>query len=283
MRRWLALLFAAFAGSPTALAALSPEAFTKEYVSLLRAALPGHQIEIIKPLEVRVRDAEGGTSSAFLDNAYNQYNADPDARQEILERHAASIAETLRNSAPLAPENIVPIIKDRAWLNETRAAAQQAAGAAPVPRQVVEDINDELVIVYAEDTPLNIRYFDLDALAKAGVDRQKLRAQAVANLRRVLPTIEYHRGELFTMLTAGGNYEASLLLMDDIWTGDQLKVDGEPVIAVPSRDVLLVTGTRNAAGIAKLREIAREVASEGTYTLTRELFVYRKGAFVRFE
>jgi uncharacterized protein YtpQ (UPF0354 family) len=59
-------------------------------------------------------------------------------------------------------------------------------------------------------------------------------------------------------------------------------VDGDYVVAVPSRDLLLITGSRNQEGLAKLRELAEEVATTGSYTLTRELFVYRQGRFVRF-
>ena len=47
------------------------------------------------------------------------------------------------------------------------------------------------------------------------------------------------------MLKAGGDYEASLLLFDDIWRDGQVKVDGDIVVAVPAKDVLLVTGSNN--------------------------------------
>ena len=84
------------------------------------------------------------------------------------------------------------------------------------------------------------------------------------------------------MLVAGGNYEASLLLLDHVWNGGSLKVQGEIVIGVPARDLLLVTGSENQRGLARIREIAAEVVAESPYALTRELFVYRKGRFVRF-
>lgn len=279
--RSLAWLLASLAWIQIAHAALSTEAFTKEYASVLRAALPAHEITIIKPLEVLVKAQDGTTSRAFLDNAYNQYLADPDARQEIIERHVASIAEYSNAPGPLVAANIVPIIKDRAWLEET-AATTAKLGEGKVAERVFDELNDVLVIVYAEDTPRNIRYFSPKDLAEAGIDRRQLRKLAVTNLRRILPGIETQQGELFAMLTAGGNYEASLLLLDDLWSGDKLKVEGEFVVAVPSRDLLLVTGSRNAEGIARLRQIAEEIVAEGTYTLTSELFVYRQGAFVRF-
>jgi uncharacterized protein YtpQ (UPF0354 family) len=280
MRRpWLWLL-GALAWAGVAFAALSPEAFTQEYASTIRAKLPGHKIEILEPLQLRITDPKGIDSTAFLDNAYRQYQANPDAREEIIEQHARSIVE-MSVDAPLLATNIVPIIKDLAWLEETNRALQQRGGEK-MGERVYEALNDVLVVVYAEDTPTNIRYFSPEMLAKAGVGRDQLRALAVENLRRLLPKVEFHKGELFTMLTAGGNYEASLLLLDDLWTGGGLEVDGEIVVAVPSRDVLLVTGSKNKEGIAQLRDAAAELFDEGSYTLTKELFVYRKGKFVRF-
>ena len=84
------------------------------------------------------------------------------------------------------------------------------------------------------------------------------------------------------MYTADGNYEASLLLFDDLWDGD-IKVDGDIVVAIPTRDVLLITGSKNEEGIARLREIVDQVTAEGTYTVSSTLFVYRKGVFRRFD
>jgi len=279
--RALALLVAGFVCSSVAFAALSPDAFTQEFVTKLRARLPDCRIEIVRSLELRISKC-GADSSAYLDNAYNSASADPDSRQEIIEQHVGAFAESLGELPPLDPNNIVPIIKERGWPEEVRADARRRGGKEPAD-QVVEKFNDQLVIVYAEDTPLNIRYVTADILEKAGVDRRKLRQLAVANLRRKLPDIKTHKGPVISMLTAGGNYEASLLLLDELWNGGRFKVDGDIVIAVPSRDVLLITGSKNSAGIARLRELAGQIMSESNYTLTTDLFVYRKGEFQRLE
>jgi uncharacterized protein YtpQ (UPF0354 family) len=175
----------------------------------------------------------------------------------------------------------VPIIKDRGWVEDAKAMSK-SRGFDPEESQVTEDYNDELVIVYAEDTPRNVRYFTRKDLDKAGVERSKLRALAIANLRRVLPKIEAHQGPVYSMYTADGNYEASLLLFDDLWDGD-IKVDGDIVVAIPTRDVLLITGSKNEEGIARLREIVDQITAEGTYTISSNLFVYRKGVFRRFD
>jgi uncharacterized protein YtpQ (UPF0354 family) len=103
----------------------------------------------------------------------------------------------------------------------------------------------------------------------------------VENLKRLLPKIEVHAGPLVSMVTAGGNYEASLLLFDELWSNGPIRVEGDFVVAVPARDVLLVTGSRNLAGIAKLRELAVKMVRESSYHLTDQLFVYRQGSFQR--
>ncbi len=232
-------------------------------------------------MKVRVIAPGGAEFTSYLDNAYSEYQQDPDAREELLKRRIESLIEVSAQPAPLVAANIVPIVKDRAWLAETDAVARRNGARKPLTR-VVEDLNETLVIVYAEDTPTNIRYFGDDDLAKAGVEKAKLRQLAIANLRRVLPKLEIHAGEDLTMLVAGGNYEACLLLLDDLWNGGPIKVDGEIVVAVPARDLLIATGSNNQKGITRLREIAAEVAAQSPYSLTQELFVYRKGRFVRF-
>jgi Uncharacterized protein conserved in bacteria len=67
-----------------------------------------------------------------------------------------------------------------------------------------------------------------------GLSREALRSLAIANLKRLLPKIEMRRVGGVGLMSAGGNYEASLLLIDDIWSGGQVKVNGDIVVAIPT-------------------------------------------------
>jgi uncharacterized protein YtpQ (UPF0354 family) len=114
-------------------------------------------------------------------------------------------------------------------------------------------------------------------------DRKKLHDAAIANLEHILPKIQLEAGSNGNFLIrAGGSYEASLLLVDGLWSSGQIKVDGDIVAAVPARDVLLITGSRNEASVARLRELAIKFAT-GPYALTSALFVYRGGKFVTLD
>lgn len=270
----------AFAWQPVTAAETTPAQFTREFVKVLETVLPNRKIKVVKPLEVHVEKSEDGEElTAYLDNAYNQALRDPKLEDRIIEQYAKSLAESAVDG-PLDPERIVPVVKDKRWLADM--ARSLAADGGEAPEHVTEDLNTELVIVYAEDTPRSIRYFSEAKLEEAGVKRAELRQRATENLMRLLPGIEIHSGELFSMLTAGGDYEASLLVVDDLWKSGDIKVDGEIVVVVPTRDLLLVTGSKNAAGIAKMEELAREAVRESSYSLTSTLFVYRDGKFEPF-
>jgi uncharacterized protein YtpQ (UPF0354 family) len=281
MKRLAALVLCLLLAAPAAAQLLlSKEAFTQQFAKALRAE--GMSVKVKGELELEVKDAAGKEMTAYLDNAYALYASDPKARKAVIQRYVRSLLDSAKDQdAPLDRSRIVPVVKDRGWLAEIRKVAQERGGK-PMDN-IFEDLNEDLVIVYAQDSPRNIRYLISDNLAELGLKRNELRALAVDNLRNLLPDVELRRGPLFSMITAGGDYEASLLLFDDLWTGGKLEVDGDVVVAVPSRDLLLFTGSRNRPGLARLREVASKAAREASYSLTDRLFVYRNGKFERFE
>jgi uncharacterized protein YtpQ (UPF0354 family) len=262
-------------GAHAAAEMLSPEQFTEEFRAALVGALPGHAVEVAEPLRLNVKKTDGEQATAFLDNAYNEYSRTPSTKADVIAKYLAAFVETAQGPRPLTPEQIVPVVKDRGWL-------KHVGGSKANSKQVIEDLNGDLVVVYAEDGPQNIRYFSADDLEKAGVQRPALRELAIANLRRILPPPEAVKGPQISMMTAGQDYVSSLLLLDEIWNADNLAVDGDIVIAIPTRDVLLFTGSKNKDGVKKLRELAKKAHADGPYSLTDRLFVYRGGKFERF-
>jgi uncharacterized protein YtpQ (UPF0354 family) len=255
--------------------------FTREYADAIRAANPSTQVRITKNLELRMADSAGNDVIAYLDNAYRAHLQSPADSAETLRRYVAATLATQANAkAKVDRTRIVPVVKDRAWLDET---AQATKGRGKPMEHVVEPINDQLVILYAEDSPSNIRYLTPKDLEEAGVDRAELRELALANLRRLLPKVEIHTGPVISMITAGGDYEASLLLFRNIWSDPGLKVEGDIVVAIPARDLLMVTGTRTPGGVERLRAAATKARREATYGLTDALFVYRNGTFTKLD
>jgi uncharacterized protein YtpQ (UPF0354 family) len=258
---------------------LSARAFTERVAAGLAAKLPGSKATVAGDLQITIRRAEGSEIMLSVRNLYQDYKANPGNIGAIIDVYAAGLAEKpARAAAKLDATRIVPVIKDRQWLEDNRKALR---AKAPNLEFLFEDFNDELVIVYAEDTASRTRY--LMANEDPGIDRAALRQHAVDNLLRLLPKVEVrNHDDVFSLISAGGDYEASLLLDDNMWRGGQIKVNGDIVVAIPAKDVLLVTGSKNRKGLTMVRKLAAEFAGQGRYRLTDALFVYRNGRFVKF-
>ena len=260
---------------------MSPADFTEEVARRVRLAAPQVDVQVVNALELGINMSEDGGNRAFLDNAYQMYQGESARnRSDLIDRFVRSFTEAAAG-LERSRDAIIPIIKDRGWLEEIRQSMQRM-GSETVQENVYEDINDALVVVYAIDTPSNIAYLNPDELEALGVQRDELRALAVRNLRGLLPGIEVHRGDLVNMITADGNYEASLLLFADLWERERDKLRGEPVAAVPARDLLLFADSANPDAVAQLKQLAAKMRAEATYALTDRLFVLRDGNWLPF-
>lgn len=265
---------------------LEKGALTRAYAERLRAALPHAKVEVRADLEVRWSVPGGPEHTAFLDNAWKELQGDPGRQEAVLERLVGLATEVAAGGdRAVQPGRIVPVVKDAGWLEATRRALREG-GAKDVSAvgEVREDYNGALTILYAEDSERGIGYLTAEELRRTGVARSELRALAVRNLRGLLPPVDLQGRDGLYMLTAGGDYEASLILFEELWNGPSIapKVKGEIVIALPARDLVLVTGSEDAAGLRKVKALAAKVLKEGAYTLTDELFVWRGGRFVPF-
>jgi uncharacterized protein YtpQ (UPF0354 family) len=246
--------------------------YTEQVAQRLRAKLPQSTITVTGEFALSIKGANGLETSLSTRNRYDDYRKNPADLGTIVDTYAKGLSE--QPAGKLDRARIIPVIKDRPWVE----SIQRSLGYEPL----FEDFNGELIVVYAEDSDTRTRY--LNAKEDVGVDRKDLRKLAVANLEKLLPKIQMvDAGGLVTMFAAGGDYEASLLLFDHIWSSGQVKVKGDIVVAVPAKDALIVTGSQNRKGLAALRKVVAEVTAEERYRLTDTLFVYRNGRFVKFE
>ena len=278
MSGFLSTLRSLFGGKP-AEPPMDPIAFTEEVARRVREAIPDMDVQVTADLELGINLTDDGGNRAFLDNAYQMYRGEsPGNRDDLINRFVRSFAEAAKG-LERSRDAIIPIVKDRGWLEEIRQSMLRMGVEKPQDK-VYEDLNEEIVVVYAIDTPSNIAYLDPDGLQELGVEREELRSLAVRNLRGLLPRIEVHRGDQVSMITADGNYEASLLLFADLWEREREKLRGDPVAAVPARDLLLFADSADAEAIARLAQLAMKMHQEATYALTGKLFVLRDGRWL---
>jgi hypothetical protein len=181
---------------------LSPKAFTELYVAALREQAPDVGARITGALKLSVEWRDSGQHQIFLDNAYTQYETEPADLEKILSTYITASLESIQSADDgFDPARLVPVIKDGGYLDEIRSSLNSGDGGGEDLSLVHERYNDDLIILYAEDTPSNIRYFTEDAVEDLGLAESELRARAIENLRGLLPAIEMHGEDGTYMLT----------------------------------------------------------------------------------
>lgn len=254
----------------------TPLAFTALAQRMLSAEVPDARVEVVGEMELTVDAGTQGEHRIFLDNAYRAYAAEsPKERMSVLERFVRSYAEAARG-LDRSPDRIVPMIKTRAWLSEVQASMRRM-NEDKAQSNVYEDLTDELIVVYAIDTPSNIAYLAQDELDAMGIPRADLRAHAVRNLRGLLPGIDVKRGPQIGMVVADGNYEPSLMLFADLWARESAPMRGAPAVACPAHDILLFADSANESAVAQLRVLAAKLFQDAQRPLTPRVHLLRDG------
>jgi Protein of unknown function (DUF1444) len=243
---------------------LSSQAFT-DAAAAARAAMPSAQVTVKGDLQLEVRGPGGTSVASDLGNAFELYLRSPQRLDHVIGNSVGALVDTVRLiDAKVDRSRIIAVLKPLQWVD----AMQQAAPGILTAFQ------------YGIGHRLRRGPAVVDALLD---DRARLHDLALTNLRRLLPKIDVQPdADGILRMSVGGDYEATLLLADDIWSSGEIKVDGDIVVAVPDKSVLFVTGSRNRTGIARLRTMVAKLAT-GPYALTPALFVYRDGKFVKFD
>jgi uncharacterized protein YtpQ (UPF0354 family) len=262
---------------------LTPTQFTQEYASGLRTAMPSIKVQIEKDLQLKLTTANGKVGFNFLDNAWNAYLLAPENKEQVMQHTFQAICESSKLlDAPPDKTHILPVLKHKQWLQTIRAHAKASCGVRGVA-VVYEPYNDELLIVYAEDTPNDIIYPAPDRLQKLNLSTADLQQLAFRNLRRLMPTPKVQFSDGLLWIRAGGSYDTSLLLLEDFWNETKHDVPGEIVAAIPARDCLVVTGNQDPGRVEVLRRVAQTIEAQAAYPLTSRLFVRRQGRFLPYE
>ena len=251
---------------------MSEEEFAARFIDAVQEYGPEVSIEESGPLQLKAIDPQGGEHQIYLNNAYGLYLQDNESLEEVLDLYVTSLFEAIApDDAGVAASDIVPVVKDTGWLEEVA----ESTGGGERPEYMQRPLTDGLLVIYAEDSPTSIRYIDKQSIEEAGIDANAIAALAVRNLLNKLPEIEVFGADGLYMITAGGNYEASLLLVDDIWDPTNFDIEGDIIVSVPARDVLLVSGSEETEKLGELIDLSKSIHAESPYFITTTLYVRR--------
>lgn len=253
--------------------AISRTAFAARYVELVESVYEGTDAEVSGDLEVTITRADGETSTSFLDNAYLQYTADPASLDDVLNRYVAAASGLVAPPDAGGLDTLFPVVKDIGYVDGLLQVMRQSGEfeADTSFPFYYEPLNDDLIVLYAFDSENSIRFASREDVESTGLAGRALRTRAIDNLMAYLPGVQREGDDSLSLLVADGNYEASLLLVDEIWSRDVFRVAGDIVVFVPTRDVVLVTGSEDAEGLARARQLI--AGNEWPYFISADAFV----------
>jgi uncharacterized protein YtpQ (UPF0354 family) len=257
-------------------------AFTQDYIAQLKKIKPEAQANVVGELELEIIfPGSREPLRAFLDNAFRDYSQSPKDKNAILARYVGALAESRANAAtPIDPARILPVIRDREFVEQAGRLPRNGDKGLDVAS---EQLNEELYVMYVADSEHSVRYLSEADLEAAKVDRANLRKQSMENLRRLYPEVQMMGTNGLYMIRLDGTYESSLLLSERLWDLPDLKVKGEFLVAVPSRDVLVISGTLEREPLETMRKIVAEVSATASYRISPKLFIRRDGNFEAWE
>ncbi|HET9365151.1 MAG TPA: DUF1444 family protein [Candidatus Angelobacter sp.] len=240
------------------------EKFCKLCVTAIQELVPDAALEPIElPDLYRFIHPNAEPQTISFQNIWSQTKTQPDVRLEQVERFIRVLTASGNKPEALPDRNsIVAVIKNEEYLNVSR---NKTTGELPF---VNEYLVGDLWVVFAVDMPDAIKTLSKTEAIRMKLDLSELKPLAIKNLKRILPPIQKHEGGLISMLTAGGDYVASLILFDDLWEELQATVDGNIIAAIPSRDVLLFTGSNSKEGITRMRSTIEKIIGDGGYLIS---------------
>jgi len=217
-----------------------------------------------------------------LDNAFREYKLEPDSIGNVIKKYVDATEDLFALGEPVKIDRIVPIIKPLEYLQSIKPLQDENPGEKGFD-PLYEKYNSLLIITYAEDKKNSFHYLRKEDFSAMQINMDSLNSLAMQNLMNIIPDIKISGDKGLYMVTLNGDYEVSLILLKHIWTKENFDVDGDFVIAIPNRDVLIVTGSNDKKGISKLKEIAADSYKNGSYNISENLFKWNGKQFQPFD
>lgn len=175
--------------------------------------------------------------------------------------------------------------RSRETVREAIAHLKRALPAEPLPGEtVVElslddspvmlDLGNGLLVAYLVDEGATYGYVQHRDLETAGLSEAELHAMGLKNLSALAERrLEVHpHGAIFAVLM-GGTFEASMLLLDDLWEHSLSHyVSGDFLAAIPARDVLAFGDASSAPAVSELNAVVERLLNNGSAELATGLY-----------
>tara|TARA_R110002072_G_scaffold87867_1_gene197875 strand:+ start:262 stop:1059 length:798 start_codon:yes stop_codon:yes gene_type:complete len=254
---------------------LSFEAFTIRIRDLLAKRYPEGKAELLpeEPGGIKVTFPDDRSGIAYVDNIFRNYElSEGESCEEEVERFLGLLSEP---AAPAGREALVATVRHR----DLMSFFTEQHGDDPSKGLLSRPLVGDLIVVLAFDYPDRIQMLMEEDLEELGATRDALFEEAAQNVLSPLE-IERHGDGPVYMLTAGGCYEASLLLDVKLWQHLGKAAAGELLACVPSRDIVLYADSAEEDARDLMETYAADMFESGSHTISTDIYRFTGSRWV---
>jgi len=236
---------------------LSKDDFGQTVADRIRqAGEPGSVTYVSEDFRIDVEDQGEMVGQFNLHNVYQEYCARRAEERETMLSKIVQVALARHKKLPEdwddAKPDIMPAVRSRATF-EMLWLEHRAPGGQDRPDLPACEVGDHLLAVLVYDLPAATQTLTGQQLDDWGVSFYEAMEVAKENLAAIEISIA-KTGDGFYAVLTGDSYDSSRLLLLELV--HQLEVRGDPIAMVPHRDVLLITGSEDADGLAMMAQFA---------------------------
>lgn len=257
---------------------LTKEEFTRMCAKILKSAHPELKVEIPEPLRIEYSRGKSEDSGCMqLENAWKSCASESGNRKEALKHYIGNIVdlfgETIEDPKEIL-KRVVPVVRTKESFGDSET----------FDTLVSKSIGADLFLIYALDKEHSIAYLNHQHRALVKLDDNALEERSKNNLRDLLRGKIKRIGETgFYMIVCGGDYETSILFLEEVLDAIKDKIQGGIVFSIPARDLLLIGGDQSPEVITKLRQITKKQFDTGDHVISDRLYRYDDGKITFYE
>lgn len=213
------------------------------------------EVELVGPGSLRVRYADGNEGRLQLDNLMPELLAvGPNEGRERLVAHLENLVAARRPSELTADSVMVRVYPGPSPLSLALPNGERLTFAS-------YPVASDLTAVLVQDLPTAMR--PLRQAELTAVDPAPSLESALQNVLASLEEIRVVGDRPPYLLRCGGDYENVLPLLPEVWKALGLLLTGPPLVALPARDLCLVTSDEGEFAPALLRARMLELPDLG--------------------
>jgi uncharacterized protein YtpQ (UPF0354 family) len=264
-------------------ALLSEAEFSRNVVSRARRERPDIQVQTMGKYMLLVETESGRRRVVSLLSLYQSYCQAPHNRDEVVGAFLSDqvyrepveiVGDFAENRGRIMPQVVPDALLEYCRQDQRELAAVQYVGG--------------LAVAFVVDEDERYAYIQRHLMLDWGVAETDLLQASLENLRALSREIDtpYFIGEgerVSVVWETFDGYDASRILLTNELNTMAAQVGGNPVIAIPHRDYLIMFGDTDPEFVLLMQERVREDFEGHNYPITAQLFTLQSGSLVPYD